>query len=79
MHEKKDQTESQSDAPVFDEKLQPVVVRMHGFGLETEAAITQRKLVEHIRSGAKPRIEREHGRHREEPKLFPVFVETKLG
>ena len=79
MHEKKDQTESQPDASVFDEKLQPVVVRVHGFGLETETAVTQRKLVEHVRPRAEPRIEREHRRHGEEPKLFPVFVETEFG
>ena len=77
VRDKKQAPQDESDAPVFDEQLQPVVVRVHRQTRQTVSAIAQRELVEHVRSRPEPRIQGEHGRRDGEPERFAVGIETQ--
>ena len=48
MHSKEKNTQAQTNASVFDEQLQPVIVRMHRPGIHAVIAIALRQLVEHV-------------------------------
>ena len=78
VHHEKGQTERQANASVFNEQLQPVVVRMNRLCGETFTPVAKGELIEHVGPGTEPRVDREHRRNGEEPKFFAVFIESQV-